>query len=198
MINNSFLLGQEPTEITETDEIEAQIADNITVEDIQLSDYEKSLRNFKYFNLGFKGDELAANFSSCGDRAAYWYYLELETYTIKLSYGNGEQNTFNSTLFTQNTTDVLHICTDVTENIYYFILWKQEQFPSWSDFGLGFLQNLLANVLRMNYINDKLTALREETELTGVDNSDKEWYYIGVIVRLLIVFDPITDELTRT
>jgi hypothetical protein len=93
---------------------------------------------------------------------------------------------------------VLHICTDTAENIWYFILWKQEQFPSWSDFGLGFLQNLLANVLRLNQINDRLTALREETELTGVDNSDKEWYFIGVIVRLLIVFDPITDELART
>jgi len=33
MINNSFHLGQEPTENETTDEIEAQIADNSTVED---------------------------------------------------------------------------------------------------------------------------------------------------------------------
>ena len=49
-----------------------------------LQDYQDALRNFYYFNQGFKGDELSANFSTCGDRGAYWYYLELKTYRIKM------------------------------------------------------------------------------------------------------------------
>ena len=55
-----------------------------SVNDTMLQDYQDALRNFYYFNQGFKGDELSANFSTCGDRGAYWYYLELKTYRIKM------------------------------------------------------------------------------------------------------------------
>ena len=168
------------------------------VNDTLLEDYQKGLRNFQYFNAGFKGDELAANFSTCGDRGAYYYYLERPTYKIKMMYGDGEENTFNTTKFLQNTTNTLSICTDAAENIWYFIQWKKEQFPSTSDFMLGFLQNLLANVIRLNRINDKITELQEEEKETGVDNSEYELYYIGLVLRILFVFEPINDELTRS
>ena len=116
---------------------------------------------------------------------------------MKLLYGTGEENTFNSTLFLQNTTDTAYICTDTLENIYYFYLYKRKQFPTGNDLALGFLQNLLANVLRLTAINNKLTELREEKEETGKDTSAQELYYIGVIMRMLIIFDPITDDLQR-
>lgn len=82
------------------------------------------MRNFHYFNRGFKGDELATNFSTCGNRSAYWIYWELQTYQVKLRYGNASENTLNSTLFIQNTTNTLNICTDATENIYHYFLFK--------------------------------------------------------------------------
>ena len=104
----------------------------------------------------------------------------------------------NSTLFVQNTTDVLYICTDTAENMYYFWLTKREQFPSMSDFSLGFLQNLLSNGIRLKQINDKLIELQEESEADPtVDNDYKYYYYMGRIARLLLVFDPVTDELDR-
>ena len=56
---------------------------------------------------------------------------------------------------------------------------------------------MLANVLRLTAINNKLTELREEKEETGKDTSAQELYYIGVIMRMLIIFDPITDDLQR-
>ena len=112
-------------------------------------------------------------------------------------YGTGEENTFNSTLFLQNTTNTAYICTDALENIYYFYQFKRKQFPTTNDLALGFLQNLLANVLRLTAINNKLTELREEKEETGKDTSAQELYYIGVIARMLIIFDPITDDLQR-
>jgi hypothetical protein len=45
---------------------------------------------------------------------------------IKLRYGNGEENTLNTTLFMQNTADMLSICTDVVENLKYFSLYKMD------------------------------------------------------------------------
>ena len=41
-----------------------------------------------------------------------------------------------------------------------------------------------------------LTRLREETENEGVDNSAREMYYIGVIVRMLLIFDPVAADLS--
>ena len=114
------------------------------------------MQNFYYFNLGFKGDELATNFTNCATRTAFWIWREKVTYEVKLRYGTWSENMFNSTLFVQNTTRSLEVCTDATENLYYYLLWKKSQFPTFNDLALGFLQNLLANVIRLNSINDKL------------------------------------------
>lgn len=62
---------------------------------------------------------------------------------------------------------------------------------------LGFLQNLLANAMRLQAINSELTRLREETAEEGTDNSAREMYYIGVIVRMLVIFDPVAADLSR-
>lgn len=77
------------------------------------------------------------------------------TFSIKMRYAAARGAVFNSTLITQNTTDVLTVCTDSLENFYFYFLWKGEQFPTWSDFALGFLQNLLANVMRLTAINNE-------------------------------------------
>ena len=97
----------------------------------------------------------------------------------------------------QNTTNTAYICTDTLENLYFFAKFKRKQFPNNNDLALGFLQNLLANVLRLTAINNKLTELRDERDETGKDNSAQELYYIGVIARMLLIFDPITDDLQR-
>ena len=128
----------------------------------ELTPKQRAEQSFYYFNLGFEGDQLAANFTNCAIRAIYWRYIERVTYDIKIRYGTGFENTLNSTLFLQNTTDVLHICTDTMENIYYYYLFKQEQFPTVSDLALGFLQNLLSNGMRLNAINSELQRLVAE------------------------------------
>ena len=50
--------------------------------------YQKTITNFKYFNRGFEGDNLALNFTECGESSIYWFYWELQTYRIKRYYGN--------------------------------------------------------------------------------------------------------------
>ena len=69
------------------------------LEVIERTSYEEASRNFYYFNRGFKGDELASNFTACANRTFFWNFFELETYKVKLRYGTGSENTFNSTLF---------------------------------------------------------------------------------------------------
>ena len=114
--------------------------------------YEWHLRNFRYFNKGFKGRDLARNFSNCGEDGIFWWFYERETYSLKMKYGDFEESTFNTTLFLQNTTELAFTCTDALENIYYFYDLKTEQFPTFDDLFLGFLQSILGNVLRLERI----------------------------------------------
>jgi len=39
--------------------------------------HKKALKGFYYFNKGFQGDELASNFTTCGNRSAYWFFYEI-------------------------------------------------------------------------------------------------------------------------
>ena len=112
---------------------------NSTEVEEQLSDYEYVRRNFYFFNRGFKGHELARNFSNCGMNSIYWWFFEIQTYEVKMTYSSFGEGTFNSTLFLQNTTQLLFICTDTSENLYYWVQMKFDQFPTWNDFFLGFL-----------------------------------------------------------
>lgn len=197
-VNNGHLLRQDAT--TDIGDTITDVISEIGSDSESLSieeQHKQALRDFHYFNKGFKGDELATNFTACGNRSAYWYFFELETIQVKLRYSTAKESTFNSTLFLQNSTDTINICTDTIENIYHFYLWKRKQFPTFSDVTLGFLQNLLANAMKLQSINAELTRLREETKTEGVDNSAREMYYIGVIVRMLIIFDPVAADLSR-
>ena len=82
--------GEEPADSTEdgdgsesdaTDEVDAEI-ESLSLEE----QHKNALKDFYYFNRGFKGDELATNFTACGNRTAYWYYYELATIQVKLLY----------------------------------------------------------------------------------------------------------------
>ena len=56
------------------------------------------------------------------------------------------------------------------------------------------MQNLLANAIRLKQINDKLLALGKETKKTGKDNQDLQMFYTGVIIRMLLIFDPVSVD----
>ena len=71
-----------------------------------------------------------------------------------MKYADFVETTFNSTLFLQNTTTLAFTCTDAAENLYYFTQVKAEQFPTWTDLFLGFLQNLLGNAIRLKNIEE--------------------------------------------
>ena len=77
---------------------------------------------FMAFDQGFTGEQYANNFTNCALKSLNWVYNEIATYKVKLHYADYSDMITNTTLFLQNTTTVFHICTDVTENLYYYSL----------------------------------------------------------------------------
>lgn len=73
--------SESESESDATDEVDAEI-ETLSLEE----QHKNALRDFYYFNRGFKGDELATNFTACGNRTAYWYFYELATIQVKLLY----------------------------------------------------------------------------------------------------------------
>ena len=48
--------------------------------------------------------------------------------------------------------------------------------------------------MRLEAINDKMTEMREEEEANPeIINDYKYWYYVGVVSRILFVFDPVSE-----
>jgi len=136
-----------------------------------------------------KGDELAQNFSKCVDEILFWTFEELRTYEVKLVYGDFADTFLNTTLFLQNTSIALSTCTDATENLYWYALYQGEKFGSWLEWSLALLQNLLGNVLRLYNISN---ALAEDTS----QDDAFYLYYAGTIARMILIFDPIEEDLS--
>jgi hypothetical protein len=62
---------------------------------------------------------------------------------------------------------------------------KLARFPSITDWVLGFLQNLLGNVVSFQRIYDKVVAAAK------ADNTPEEFYQVGRIMQLLLDFAPL-------
>ena len=72
-------------------------------------------------------------------------------------YGTVKENTLNSTLFLRNVSDVSYVCLDAAENLYVYSMYKFKLFGyDWTNVLLGYLQNMLANILTINKINNKI------------------------------------------
>ena len=155
--------------------------------------FTSKLNNFKAFNYGLDGDYFAANFSTCAEHALSWWFYEVNTYKVKLKYASYDDTITNSTLFVQNFTNLLITCTDVVENIYYYGLNEATKFASGSDWALGLLQSLLGSILRLTDITGDLIQMNEQ----NITDVPKTLYYVGEILNLLLVFDPVSAEIQR-
>jgi len=84
-------------------------------------------------------------------------------------------------------------CSDVIENLYYFGAREAERFESGTDWALGLLQSLLGSVLRITAITNDLINMGKE----NITDVPKTLYYCGEILNMLLVFDPVSDDLSR-
>jgi hypothetical protein len=80
-----------------------------------------------------------------------------------MHYADFEESLYNTTLFLQNTSTTLAVCTDVTENFYTYSKYQHDHvFKSKNDFLVGFFQNILANALRLESLSKNLTEPEED------------------------------------
>ena len=56
------------------------------------------------------------------------YQYDIELLVIKYMYGNSKENTFNTTLFLGNVSDMMYVCIDAAENLYVYSMYKYDLF----------------------------------------------------------------------
>jgi len=138
------------------------------------------------FNAGLGADELAANFTFCTDNALQTLILEYPIYKLKLlSYSDFAEKVFNTTRFMQNATNPLYNCTMTAEQLYDFQMGQIEKFGGKDEYKKMAKFNLLANAVRINNIARELRSINGTTHEDNV----KEAYFIGKLIRILLVFD---------
>ena len=74
----------------------------------------------------------------------------------------------------------------MTKNIYQYINLRRALFGySWISFLQGFLQNVLAKIISINYITKNLSYATE------VGDTKVQYYDTGRLIRVMLSFDPI-------
>jgi hypothetical protein len=104
------------------------------------------------FLKALQADSFAANTTNCYNRFVYFYYYEVPLLQIRYYYGDSEDNFFNTTQMISNLSNHLMFCNDAAYNWYKYGLAEKELFPTGSEYFLAWFQNLLANILNINYI----------------------------------------------
>lgn len=96
----------------------------------------------------------------------------------------------NTTLFLKNVSDLNYICLDALENNYVFWVFKIDSFGrDFTQIMLGWLQNVLGNVLNINKLVSKAV------EYSDAKEEEKMMYILGQITFILLDFEPIVlDE----
>ena len=105
-------------------------------------------------------------------------------------YGNAKNNVLNTTLFLKNVSDLNYICLDAAENNYVFWVYKIDSFGrSTTQILLGWLQNVLGNVLTIN------KQVAKAVEFSDNNETEKMMYVLGQITYIMLDFEPIVlDE----
>lgn len=96
----------------------------------------------------------------------------------------------NTTLFLKNVSDLSYICLDAAENNYVFWVFKMDSFGrDFTQIMLGWLQNVLGNVLNINKLVSKAV------EYSDAGENEKMMYILGQITFIMLDFEPIVlDE----
>lgn len=102
---------------------------------------------------GIAINNYASNGTNCWNMGINLAQYDLELLIIKYMYGDLKDNILNTTLFMQNISSVGYVCVDALENIYVWSMYKFELFSfNYVNVVLGFVQNVLGNILTVNKI----------------------------------------------
>lgn len=115
------------------------------------------------FMEGANSNYYSPNISRCAEQSLNVAQYDWELLVIKYMYGNTKENILNSTLFLQNASKAAYTCIDGAENLFVFAMYKYELFGfDQTNLILGFIQNLLGNILTINKIFTQVVELGEK------------------------------------
>lgn len=82
----------------------------------------------------------------------------------------------------------------MAEDMYKYGLTESNEFPSPSDYFMSFFQNILANLVNINYIYQEIVS-----DETKHQNSTDLFFNIGRILNIILIVKPMdTAPFTRT
>ena len=87
-----------------------------------------------------------------------------------------------------NMTNKLLICTEMVEDIKDYGIDQSFIFASAANYGLSFFQNMLANVVNINYIYNSIVLAETKTQ-----NMTSIYYNVGKICNIILDIPPIDD-----
>ena len=138
------------------------------------------------FILGMRANYFASNATNCFTNTLNLAQYDIELLIIKIMYGNLKNNMLNSTLFLKNVSDLSYICLDAMENNYVFWVYKADSFGrDLTQITLGYMQNVLANVLLLN------RKVQKAVEYNDANETEKMMYMLGQIAYIMLDFQPI-------
>jgi hypothetical protein len=82
---------------------------------------------------------------------------------VRYYYASTEDAVFNTTKMIKNVSEHMEVCTDMFYQFYNHTVENYEQFASGGDYGLAFMQNLLANIININTIYQSIQLDTTET-----------------------------------
>mmetsp|Transcript_10442 Transcript_10442/g.10492 ORF Transcript_10442/g.10492 Transcript_10442/m.10492 type:complete len:119 (+) Transcript_10442:403-759(+) len=85
------------------------------------------------------------------------------------------------------------VCNDAVENLVEFVLLQTEIFPKFSDYLLAFIQNLLSNILTINYSFNEIVAetAKPYDDPDDPRNDTKIWFLYGAMVESILNVQPL-------
>ena len=108
--------------------------------------------NGNAFLTGLNAATFSGNMTACFNDWLWFGFRELPLMQIKYHYGDTDDNIFNTTKLISTITSKLLVCAYMVENLYDYAEDELVVFASITNYGLSFFQNLLANVVNINYI----------------------------------------------
>lgn len=142
--------------------------------------YEPVFKNGNAFLRGLNSDAFNKNISVCYNDWVWFAFKELPIMQIKYHYGDTDDNIFNTTGLINNITGKLLSCAYMTEGLYVYAKQQMVIFASITNFGLSFFQNLLANVVNINYIYESIVQAQTDMNDTAI------YYNAGLIANIVL------------
>lgn len=131
----------------------------------------------------------ASNATTCFENTLNLLQYDVELLMVKLMYGSVKNNVLNTTLFLKNISDLNYICLDAYENNYVFWVYKLDSFGrSTTQILLGWLQNVLGNVLSINKLVAKAVEFNEKNQTVEMME------VLGQITFIMLDFEPIVID----